>query len=59
MTYLTHKGYLGKIQYSEADRCYHGRIEIIRDLVTFEGDTKHEAMNAFNEAVDDYIKACK
>jgi len=59
MIYLTHKGYLGRIQYSEADRCYYGRIEIIRDLVTFEGDTRHEAINAFCETVDDYIKGCK
>ncbi|MYG28171.1 MAG: type II toxin-antitoxin system HicB family antitoxin, partial [Boseongicola sp. SB0677_bin_26] len=56
---LEYKGYLGKIEYSEDDEVLHGRLEFIRDLVTYEGTDAKSLKAAFHEAVDDYIAFCE
>lgn len=38
---------------------FHGKIEGINDLVTFEGTTVSKLKAAFKEAVLDYIELCK
>ena len=52
---LEHRGYLGSIRYSEEDETFHGRLEFIRDLVTYEGRDPQSLRHAFCEAVDDYL----
>lgn len=56
---LEHRGYLGSVRYSDADEVLHGRLEHIRDLVTYEGDDVKSLKHAFEEAVDDYLEHCK
>ncbi len=56
---LEHNGYLGTIEYSEDDEVLHGRLEFIRDLVTYEGTDAKSLKTAFHEAVDDYIALCE
>ena len=56
---LTHKGYLGSVQYSEEDRVFHGKIEFIRSLVSYEGTDVNSLETAFKEAVDDYLELCE
>lgn len=56
---LTYKGFLGSIHFDAEDKVFHGKIEGINDLVTFEGDSVKEIIKAFHEAVDDYITLCK
>ena len=34
MTLLEHKGYLGSANYSPEDEVFHGRLQLLRDLVT-------------------------
>jgi predicted HicB family RNase H-like nuclease len=58
-TMFEYKGYLGSIQYSDEDEVFHGRLEFIRDLVTYEGDSAKGIKAAFREAVDDYLKLCQ
>lgn len=58
-TILEYKGYLGSIEYSEADEVLHGRLEFIRDLVTYEGTDAKSLKLAFHEAVDDYLDLCE
>lgn len=58
-TMLEYKGYLGSIEYSDDDEVFHGRLEFIRDLVTYEGDNAKNLKAAFQEAVDDYLELCK
>lgn len=58
-TMLEYKGYLGSIEYSEEDEVFHGRLEFIRDLVTYEGDDAKGLKAAFHEAVDDYLELCE
>lgn len=55
---LEYKGYKSFVTYNEADAVYHGKIEGIPDLVSFEGD-HYEIISAFEDAVDDYIETRK
>ena len=34
---LTYKGFLGSVHFDSDDQAFHGKIEGIEDLVTFEG----------------------
>lgn len=58
MNTLTHKNFVGSFNYIENDDIFHGKIEGISDLVTFEGDDLKELKSAFIEAVEDYIMLC-
>ena len=55
---LEHRGYLGSVLYSDEDETFHGRLEYIRDLVTYEGSDAASLTNAFQEAVNDYLRLC-
>lgn len=56
---LEYRGYLGSVLYSDEDETFHGRLEFIRDLVTYEGNDAKALKDAFREAVDDYLGLCK
>lgn len=58
-TMLEYKGYLGSVEYSDDDEALHGRLEFIRDLVTYEGNDAKRLKAAFQEAVDDYLELCE
>ena len=59
MNSLLYKGYTARIDFSDEDDCFIGRILGIKDIIGFHGDTVKELKNAFYEAVDDYNQACK
>lgn len=56
---LKHKGYSGTVEFSAADEIFFGKINGIRDVVTFEADTVQKLKKSFREAVEDYISTCK
>ncbi|ACI97982.1 HicB-related protein [Rhodospirillum centenum SW] len=56
---LEYKGYIGSVEYSDTDEVLHGRLEFIRDLVTYEGVDARGLKAAFHEAVDDYLDLCE
>ena len=56
---LTYKGYIGTVHFSAEDDVFYGKIEGIRDLVSFEGQSVDELKKAFQEAVEDYLEFCK
>ena len=56
---LEYRGYLGSVRYSDEDEVLHGRLEFIRDLVTYEGQDARSLKRAFREAVDDYLDMCE
>ncbi|MBA4210338.1 MAG: toxin-antitoxin system HicB family antitoxin [Parvibaculum sp.] len=56
---LEYKGYFGSVRFSDEDETFHGRIEFIRDLVTYEGRDAKGLKRAFREAVDDYLAMCE
>jgi predicted HicB family RNase H-like nuclease len=59
MSNLQYKGYSGSIEASIEDRCIHGKILFISDLVTYEAQTIDELEKEFKIAVDDYLEFCK
>jgi predicted HicB family RNase H-like nuclease len=56
---LIYKDFIGSVHFSAEDRVFHGRIEGISDLVTFEAQSVSELISAFHEAVNDYLELCK
>lgn len=58
-TLLEYKGYLGSVEYSDADEVLHGRLEFVRDLVTYEATDAKGLKAAFQDAVDDYLALCE
>lgn len=56
---MTFKGYAARIEYSDEDFCFIGRIAGINDVVGFHAESVTELKAAFEEAVDDYLDTCK
>ena len=59
MNTLQYKGFLGSVEFSEADGVFFGKIEGINALVNFEGESVKELTDAFHEAVEDYLIFCE
>ena len=53
------KGYYGSVHYNDEDQIFHGKIEFIRSLVSYEGTDVKSLRAAFEEAVDDYLELCE
>lgn len=53
------KDFTGSVRFNSLDKVFHGKIEFITDLVTFEGTSVEELESAFMEAVEDYLELCK
>ncbi|WP_185265502.1 type II toxin-antitoxin system HicB family antitoxin [Halopseudomonas xiamenensis] len=58
-TMLQHRGYYGSIEASPEDNCLFGKLQFIRALVSYEGETVAELTQAFRDAVDDYLETCE
>jgi predicted HicB family RNase H-like nuclease len=56
---ITYSDFIGSVHFDSEDMVFHGKIEGIDDLVTFEGRSTNELIKAFHEAVDDYVALCK
>ena len=50
-----YKGYTGRVAFDDEAMAFQGRVEGIRHVVTFEGRTAEEVLDAFRESVDDYL----
>ena len=56
--YLEYKGYYGSYEISEEDNVLFGKVEFIKDLISYEGESPKELKNSFQEAIDDYLDSC-
>ncbi len=56
---MEYKAYIGSVDFSSEDEVFHGKLEGIRDLVTYEGTDVKSLKRAFHEAVDDYLETCQ
>jgi predicted HicB family RNase H-like nuclease len=57
---MKYKGYTGRITALDKElRLFHGRVVGIRDVITFEGATVDEVMQAFRDSVEDYLEFCR
>ena len=60
MGYLKYKGYTGSVEYSEEDKCLFGKVQgMMRDSITYEGETVEELTKDFEGAIDDYLQMCE
>ena len=59
MNTMNHKGYAARVEYDPEDRIFVGHLAGIRDSVSFHGRTVDELEQAFHEAVQDYLAACR
>lgn len=55
---LSHKGFIGSVNFNPDDRILYGKIEGINDLVTFEGTTVGGLEEAFKYMVEKHIQDC-
>jgi len=55
---MMYKGYRGEVVVDEEAGVLHGHVAAIRDVVTFEGMTVAEIIQAFHDSVDDYLAFC-
>ena len=56
---MSYRGYYGSVHYSDEDEIFHGKLEFIRSLVSYEGTDVRSLRRAFEEAVDDYLELCE
>ena len=56
---INYKGYVGSIEFSEADGIFFGKVQGIHSLISYEGGNLIELENEFHGAVDDYLSMCE
>ena len=56
---MKYKGYFGSVHFNDEELVFHGKIEFIRALVTYEATDAKGMRESFEEAVDDYLATCK
>jgi predicted HicB family RNase H-like nuclease len=56
---LTYKGYAGHVEFDEEAGLFHGEVLDTRDVVTFQGTSVEELIQAFHDSIDDYLDYCK
>lgn len=52
---MEHKGYIGKVEFDDEAKIFHGEIINTRDVITFQGESVAELTRAFRESIDDYL----
>ena len=55
---LSHRSYRARVEFDAEDGLFFGRIAGIRDGVSFHADSVPALVQAFQEAVDDYVETC-
>jgi predicted HicB family RNase H-like nuclease len=56
---LKYKGFIGSVHFSTNDSVFFGKVEGVNDLLTFEGQSVDELVNAFHYIIDEHIKDCE
>ena len=59
MNTLTYRGYSATVGFDPDDTILVGRVAGIRDVVGFHAETAAGIVEAFHDAVDDYIETCE
>lgn len=56
---INYQGYIGSVEFSEADGIFFGKVLGIRALISYEGKNAEELISDFHGAVDDYLELCE
>ena len=59
MSMMNYKGFSARIEYSDDDGCFVGRVAGIQDVIGFHGQSVSKLRAAFKEAIDDYLETCE
>lgn len=52
---MTYKGYSATLDLDEDSDVIFGTVNLVRDMVTFQGSTASEVARAFRDSIDDYL----
>jgi predicted HicB family RNase H-like nuclease len=55
---MKYKGYTGMVELDEESGSLFGRVIGLRDVITFQGESVTEVVQAFHDSVDDYLEFC-
>ena len=56
---MTYKGYVGSMKFSAADGVSFGKVQGVRSLISYEGETREALQADFRKAVDAYLELCQ
>ena len=56
---MKYRGYTAKIQLDEEKKVFHGEVLGTVDVITFQGTSVAELVQAFRGSVDDYLQFCE
>jgi predicted HicB family RNase H-like nuclease len=60
MGHLKYKGYTGNVEFDEEDDCLSDKVlGMVKDSITYEGNTVSELKPDFQNAIDSYIEGCR
>ena len=53
---MTDKGYVGSVEFSDADGVFFGKVQGVRSLISYEGETREALQADFRKAVDAHLE---
>ena len=56
---MEYRSYIGSVEFSEEDCLLFGKVQGIRALISYEGQTAKDLVEDFHAAVDDYLAVCE
>lgn len=56
---MTYKGYVGSVEFSDADGVFFGKVQGVRSLISYEGETREALQAVFRKAIDAYLELCQ
>lgn len=56
---MYYKNYYGSVHFDDEELIFHGKIEFVRALVTYEATDARGLRKAFEESIDDYLETCR
>lgn len=56
---MHYRNYIGSVELSEADSTFFGRVQGIRALISYDGNTAEDLIANFHAAIDDYLTTCE
>ena len=57
--FMEYKGYQGSVEYSAEDNIHYGKVQFIKSLLMYEGETLDELKEMFHQVIDEYLQFCK
>lgn len=55
---MKYRGYTARVEYDPEDRVFAGRVENIRDVITFEATDVESLEREFRTSIDEYVAFC-